>query len=201
MQKIIVGIDEAGRGPLAGPVVAAAFCIIGKPKFRAVGDFDSKKLTPQWREDLYQILTTHPQTEWGIGKVSEKLIDKINIFQATRLAMRKAFLQLNGKLEKRGLNPNLVIVDGMSTIDISAPQKAIIKADTTIFSCMAASIIAKVTRDRLMLRYHKKYPLYGFDRHKGYGTPLHFEMLEKYGPCPIHRLSFAPCKYTSLLIK
>ncbi|HEY4510201.1 MAG TPA: ribonuclease HII [Candidatus Paceibacterota bacterium] len=194
MQKIIVGIDEAGRGPLAGPVVAAAFCVVGKPKFRTAGDFDSKKLRPEWREDLYKILTTHPQTEWGIGIVSEKVIDKINIFQATKLAMKKAFQNLKRKLDKRGLVPNLVIVDGNALIDISVSQKAVVKADATIFQCMAASIVAKVTRDRLMLKLHKKYPQYGFDRHKGYGTKLHFEMLKKYGPCPIHRLSFAPCK-------
>ena len=198
MQKIIVGIDEAGRGPLAGPVVAAAFCIIGKPRFRAKGDFDSKKLTPRWREDLYQILTTHPQIEWGIGRVSEKVIDKINIFQATRLAMKKAVLSLERKLRDRIEIPVLVIdsliIDGNILLDLPFPQKAVIKADATIFLCMAASVIAKVTRDRLMLKLHKKYPMYGFDRHKGYGTRLHFAMLKKHGPCPIHRLSFAPCK-------
>lgn len=193
MRKIIVGIDEAGRGPLAGPVVASAFCIIDKPRFRAVGDFDSKKLKPEWRENLYKILTTHPQIEWGIGQVSEKIIDQINIFQATRLAMQKAFFSLNSKLAKRGLSASLVIIDGISTIDISTPQKAVIRADASVFPCMAASIIAKVTRDRLMLKLHEKYPLYGFDRHKGYGTKLHFEMLKKHGPCPIHRFSFTPC--------
>jgi len=192
MQKIVVGIDEAGRGPLAGPVVAAAFCVVGKPKFRAVGDFDSKKLTPQWREDLFQIFTTHPQIEYGIGKVSEKMIDKINIFQATRLAMKKAFQNIARKLKKRGVEPQLLLVDGNTLLDLSVSQKAIVKADATILQCMAASIIAKVTRDRLMLRYHKKYPNYGFDQHKGYGTKLHFEMLKKYGPCPIHRFSFSP---------
>ena len=210
-QKIIVGIDEAGRGPLAGPVVAAAFCVVGKPKFRARGDFDSKKLKPQWREDLYQILTTHPQVEWGIGQVSEKQIDNINILQATRLAMVKAVKNLQQKLRRRPRESyhhfshdrrksdeyfpiDSLIIDGNILLDLPIPQQAIPKADTTIFSCMAASIIAKVTRDRLILRLHKKYPQYGFDRHKGYGTKLHFAMLKKHGPCPIHRLSFAPCK-------
>jgi len=212
MQKIIVGIDEAGRGPLAGPVVAAAFCVVGKPKFRAIGDFDSKKLTPQWREDLYQVFTSHPQIEWGIGQVSEKQIDKINILQATRLAMKKAFWNLHWNLQRKlSQNSNiikssysrkilykyydeLVIVDGNILLDLPVAQKAVVKADATIFPCMAASIIAKVTRDRLMLKLHKKYPLYGFDRHKGYGTTFHLEALKKYGPSPIHRLSFAPCK-------
>lgn len=194
MQKIIVGIDEAGRGPLAGPVVAAAFVMLNT-KYKILDTSrlrDSKALSPIQREQIYGELRESPLVEWGIGRVSEKVIDRINIFQATRLAMRNAFLALSDKLAKRGLAPNLVIIDGISTIDISAPQKAVIKADATIFSCMAASIIAKVTRDRLMLKLHKKYPAYGFDRHKGYGTRLHFEMLKKHGPCPIHRKSFRP---------
>ncbi len=193
MQKIIVGIDEAGRGPLAGPVVAVAFVILNKTldtsRLR-----DSKALSPIQRERIYNDLRKSPLAEWGIGQVSEKAIDRINIFQATRLAMRNAFLHLKNKLAKKGLTPDLVIIDGISLIDISAPQKAIIKADATVLQCMAASIIAKVTRDRLMLKLHKQYPQYGFDRHKGYGTRLHFEMLTKHGPCPIHRLSFAPCR-------
>lgn len=196
MQKIIVGIDEAGRGPLAGPVVAAAFCIIGKPKFRAVGDFDSKKLTPKWREDLYQIFTTHPQIQWGIGKVSEGVIDKINIFQATRLAMKKAVLALQRKMYevRPRTSIELLIIDGNMLLDLPISQRAIPHADATIFLCMAASIIAKVTRDRLMRKLHKKYPVYGFDRHKGYGTMLHLEALKKYGVSPIHRRSFSPIR-------
>lgn len=187
-RKIIVGIDEAGRGPLAGPVVAAAFCVIGKPRFRAVGDFDSKKLTQRWREELYKILTAHPQVEYGIGNVSQKQIDKINIFHATKLAMKKAVLALQQKLQ----SIDSLIIDGNILLDLPISQKAIPHADATIFSCMAASIIAKVTRDKLMLKYHQTYPLYGFDRHKGYGTKLHLQMLKKYGPCKIHRKSFAP---------
>lgn len=198
MHKIIVGIDEAGRGPLAGPVVAAAFCVVGKPKFRAVGDFDSKKLTPQWREDLYKILTTHPQVEWACGQVSEKQIDKINIFQATKLAMKRAVRRLQAKLIVRDRelyrNIDLLIIDGNMLLDLPISQKAIVKADATIFSCMAASIIAKVTRDRLMRKLHKKYPVYGFDRHKGYGTTFHFEALKRYGVSPIHRRSFSPIR-------
>ena len=196
MQKIIVGIDEAGRGPLAGPVIA---CAITLPQFSISNSQfsnlkDSKLLSPRQREAAYLFLEQHPDVHWGVGRVSEKQIDKINIYQATRLAMKKAFQSLSRKLQKRGVEPELLIVDGTSLIDVAISQKAIIKADATILQCMAASIIAKVTRDRLMLRLHQKYPLYGFDRHKGYGTPQHLEMLRLHGPCAIHRLSFAPCQ-------
>ena len=204
MQKIIVGIDEAGRGPLAGPVVACAVSILDFKHWDLFGNWklgfgnlrlrDSKLLSPKQRSMIYTELRRNSDVKWGIGQVSEKQIDKINILQATRLAMKKAFHGLSQKLQKRGLVPSLVIVDGTSLLDILISQKAVPKADATIFPCMAASIIAKVTRDRLMLKLHEKYPVYGFDRHKGYGTPLHFEMLKKYGPCPVHRLSFAPCK-------
>lgn len=192
--QLIVGIDEAGRGPLAGPVVASAVVIIDSRAFAVRGVDDSKKLSARAREDLYKIFTSHPQVEWGIGMVSEKQIDKINIFQATRLAMKKAFHNLSRKLQKRGIEPDLLIVDGTALIDVSISQKAIVKADATIVQCMAASIVAKVTRDRLMLKYHKKYPEYGFDSHKGYGTRRHIKMLTKHGSCPIHRQSFAPIK-------
>ena len=211
-QKIIVGIDEAGRGPLAGPVIA---CAITLPQFSISvpsghlpqgnnSQFsnlkDSKLLSPKQREKLYLLLKQHPDVHWGIGNVSEKQIDKINILQATRLAMKKAVLSLEQKLRKRAGKSyhhfliDSLIIDGNTLLDLPISQKAIVKADATIFQCMAASIIAKVTRDRLMLRLHEKYPVYGFDRHKGYGTKLHFAMLKKHGPCPIHRLSFAPCK-------
>jgi ribonuclease HII len=184
MQKIVIGIDEAGRGPLAGPVVA---CAIMVPQLSGLRD--SKQLTPNQREHLYTLLKKHPAVEWGIGKVSEKQIDKINIYQATRLAMKKAVLQLERKVKIHSL-----IIDGNMLLDLPISQKAVVKADATIVQCMAASIIAKVTRDRLMLKLHKQYPQYGFDRHKGYGTPLHMEMLRRHGPCKIHRMSFAPCK-------
>src|SRR3989344_8559144 len=196
MQKIIVGIDEAGRGPLAGPAVASAF-VFFYTKYVIHNPYtlrDSKLLSARQREQIYAQLSRNSEVEGGIGAVSEKQIDKINIFQATRLAMKKAFESLHKKLQKRGVEPELLIVDGTSLIDVAISQKAIIKADATILQCMAASIIAKVTRDRLMLRLHQKYPLYGFDRHKGYGTPQHLEMLRLHGPCAIHRLSFAPCQ-------
>lgn len=183
--EIVVGIDEAGRGPLAGPVVAGAIFVKSKSKILLKGINDSKKLSEKQREYYYKILINHKDIKWGIGIVSEKMIDKINILEATKLAMQKAF-------EK--LNPAILLIDGNMELNIDLPQKSIIKGDQKVFSIAAASIIAKVTRDRLMQKYHKKYPNYGFDKHKGYGTALHFKMIEKYGPCEIHRKSFWPLK-------
>lgn len=221
--RFVACVDEVGRGPLAGPVVAAAVCLTSKlsrtkenlfrlsfPRLR-----DSKKLSPKRREEIYNKVRKHlfeserPAIQWGIGIISEKVIDRINIYHATKLAMRKAVFELEKKLKtanfpKNSHNTNLcyskemyyvdfLILDGnMRLEDISIPQKAIVKGDEKVFSCALASIIAKVTRDRMMVRYHKKYPQYGFDRHKGYGTKLHFAMLKKHGPCKIHRRSFAP---------
>ena len=194
--RVVAGVDEVGRGPLAGPVVAAALCFVpklglakesfAKPSFRLK---DSKQLTPRQREQLYPILTTHPAIEWGIGNVSPKLIDKINIYRATKLAMQKAVQNLQRKLKI-----DFLILDGNMKLKTEIPQKAIVKGDEKVFSCAAASIIAKVTRDRIMLRYHKKYPQYGFNKHKGYGTKLHFKMLKKHGPSKIHRRSFRLAK-------
>ena len=195
MKKIIIGIDEAGRGPLAGPVVAVACSVLHtRYPMQHTKLRDSKALSPKQREQIYSELLYNPQVEWGIGQVSEKQIDKINILQATRLAMEKAFHSLQKKLRKRGVEPQLVIIDGNFLINISTPQRAIVKADTTVMQCMAASIVAKVIRDRLMQKLHVKYPLYNFASHKGYGTKFHLKMLKIHGPCPIHRLTFAPCR-------
>jgi len=196
--KRVACLDEAGRGCLSGPVVAAAVMI--KPclnlKFKHLlklskSDFnnvkDSKKLTPQKREEFYKILTKNPQIKWGIGRVSEKVIDKINILEATKLAMKRAIKKLKRK-------PDFLILDGNFKIDLPIPQKSIVKADQKVFSCACSSIIAKVTRDRIMQRYHKKYPRYGFDKHKGYPTKFHRKMLKKFGPSVIHRRTFAPVK-------
>ncbi len=120
---------------------------------------------------------------WGKGKVSEKKIDEINVLEATKIAMRKA-------LEKVGYNNSLVLIDGNFLLDVNCEQKSVVKGDEKILECSVASIIAKVERDRLMKRYHKKYPLYGFDSHKGYGTERHRKMIKKHGNCPIHRKSF-----------
>lgn len=187
--RLIAGLDEVGRGPLAGPVVAAAVVIIqptiNKELFHLIND--SKKLTIRQREIAFLELKKENQIVFGIGKVSEKIIDKINIFNATKRAMELAVVSLSKKIGKQ---PNFLIIDGKHGINLKIEQKPIIKADEKIFSCSAASIIAKVTRDRLMDRMHKKYPQYGFDKHKGYGTEAHYKALKAYGPCQIHRQSF-----------
>lgn len=182
--EYVAGLDEAGRGPLAGPVVAAAVVIRKiKYKIQSTEINDSKKLSPKLREKLYKLITKNKNIEWGIGIVSERTIDKINILEATKLAMIKAI---------KKLKVNYLILDGRMELDSPIPQKSIIKADEKVFSCSAASILAKVTRDRIMVRYHRKYPEYRFDLHKGYPTKLHIKMLKKYGPCRIHRKSFRP---------
>ena len=226
--KRVVGLDEAGRGALCGPVVAAA--VIVNPKFeyrnskqilnsnflnsKHVSDFgfrasdlklrDSKKLTPKARERFYKILTIHPRIKWGIGTVSEKVIDKINILEATKLAMKKAIKNLKNKNTSKDISRSssnykklkidFLILDGKMKLDLPFPQKSIIKADEKVFSCAMASIIAKVTRDRIMVRYDKKYPKYRFKLHKGYPTKLHLRLLKKYGSCKIHRKSFGPVR-------
>jgi len=207
--KRVAGLDEAGRGPLSGPVIAAAVIVNTKYKIQntklqfKIKNFklfkeikDSKKLTPQKREELYRILTKNSYIEWGVGKVSEKLIDKINIFEATKLAMEKAINNLKSKNQKPKFKIDFLILDGNFKINLPLPQKPIVKADEKVFSCAAASIIAKVTRDRIMQRYDKKFPRYGFLKHKGYPTKFHLKMLKKYGPCRIHRKSFAPVRRT-----
>ncbi len=190
--KRIVGLDEAGRGPLAGPVVAAA--VIIKPihgKFvKIYGVKDSKKLTPKKREEIFKVLINPPaggpRIEWGIGRVSEKVIDRINIKNAAELAMLRA-------VQKLKRPPDFLLIDGKYLKNNKLKNinhKLIIKADEKVFSCAAASIIAKVKRDRMMVRYHKEYPQYGFAQHKGYPTKLHRKMIKKYGFCKIHRKSF-----------
>lgn len=200
--KIVVGIDEAGRGPLAGPVVAGSVVFLNS-KFQtaSVGVNDSKKITSEQREKIYDYFKKNFDIEWGIGIVSEKMIDKINILEATKLAMEKAVQNLVKKLGKSSAQKThareffaqmILIIDGNIKLNIDLPQKSIIKADQKVFSCALASIFAKVTRDKIMQKEHKKYPKYGFDKHKGYGTSLHFKMLKKHGPCKIHRKSFRP---------
>lgn len=212
--KLVVCLDEAGRGPLAGPVVAAAVAVAPnhKPQIAEQGSLrgrqilnlrDSKKLTAKQREKFYKILINHNSIKWGIGIVSEKIIDKINIKNAAELAMEKALRKLEKKNKAKA---DFLIIDGNQLKNQklkTTKHKLIIKADEKVFSCAAASIIAKVTRDRIMLRLHKKYPQYGFDRHKGYPTKFHKKMLKKYGPSKIHRKSFAPvsaCKASASVV-
>ncbi|MDP4007097.1 MAG: ribonuclease HII [bacterium] len=194
---IVAGVDEAGRGPLAGPVVACALVILTKRAMpnresRAFKSHpgilkDSKQLTPKQREEWYRFFLHNPNIQWGIGRVSERVIDRINIYQATRLAMERAVWNLSKKVAL-----NFLFIDGNMRITTSIPQKAVVRGDEKIQLCSAASIVAKVTRDHIMMRYHKQYPRYGFDRHKGYGTVLHLARLKKYGPCSIHRKTFSP---------
>jgi len=193
--KSVACLDEAGRGPLAGPVVAAAAMIKDLScKIRISCINDSKKLSAKKRQEFYRVLTVHPGIAWGMGKVSERMIDKINILEATKLAMEKALKGLNRKLKTANRKIDFLILDGNFKIDSPISQKSIVKADEKVFSCAVASIIAKVTRDRIMERYHKKYPQYGFDRHKGYLTKLHRLLLKRHGCCKIHRKTFRPLK-------
>jgi len=188
--KWVAGLDEAGRGPLAGPVIASAVAVkVKTQKLKLLNGLkDSKQLTARQREKFFKILIKHPQIKWGIGRVSEKVIDKINILEATKSAMQKAIDDLKSKFKNSKIH--YLIVDGNMKLNVNIPQKSIVKADEKVFSCAAASIIAKVSRDRIMQKYHKKYPVYGFDRHKGYPTYSHRKILKKYGPCVIHRKTF-----------
>jgi ribonuclease HII len=180
---LIAGVDEAGRGPLAGPIVAAA--VVLPQDFYLPGLNDSKLLSPKKREELF-ITIKKQALAIGVGKVGHREIDRINIGRANVLVMEKAIKALKVK-------PTYLLIDGRIRLkNIFTPQKAIVRGDQQYACIAAASIIAKVTRDHLMLEYHAKYPLYGFCRHMGYGTKEHFRMLKKYGPCPIHRRSFYP---------
>ncbi len=181
----IAGIDEAGRGPLAGPVVAAA-CMIPAGIFIPQVN-DSKKLTPQVRQQVFKRITSDAHILYGIGIIEADEIDRINIYQATIQAMLMAISQLP-------ISPDYLLVDGMHFPPQAFPCLKIIKGDTLSQSIAAASILAKETRDHLMCRYHEQWPHYGFNQHKGYGTPQHLEALNQYGPCAIHRRSFKPCQ-------
>ncbi len=187
--RLIAGVDEAGRGPLAGPVVAAA--VILRVDCSIPGLDDSKKLSSSQRNTLFKLIKKNAYAI-GVGISGQKVIDKKNILSATFIAMRKA-------VEALKTYPDMVLVDGNMTIpEVNATQKAIIKGDSQVCSIAAASIIAKVTRDKLMLKLHKKYPEYGFDKHKGYGTKKHIQALQTYGITPFHRLSFYPVKIYAL---
>lgn len=184
--SFVAGLDEAGRGCLAGPVVAAAVILplADDTAQRFMGVNDSKQLTPQAREQLYDLIMQHA-ISIGIGIGSAVMIDERNILQATKYAMRSALTQLSPA-------PQALLLDALRLPGVALPQRDIIKGDARSLSIAAASIIAKVTRDRLMLKLHEEYPAYGFDQHKGYGTPVHLAALRKHGATPHHRRSFAP---------
>ena len=181
----IAGVDEVGRGPLAGPVVACA-CILPKGVvFHGIKD--SKALDPNERKRLADFLTNHKDVHFSVGVISSEKIDEINILQATLLAMKEA-------LDTLDVEPDFILVDGRDLPPTSIAKCAVIKGDMVSQSIAAASIIAKVLRDELMDEYHRQYPEYGFDKHKGYGTELHRQAIEAHGACPIHRKTFGQVK-------
>lgn len=186
--NIIAGVDEAGRGPLAGAVVAAA--VVLDPLNPIEGLNDSKKLSEKKRQILYGEIQKKALA-WSIAEASVEEIDKLNILHASMLAMKRA-------VEALELLPVLVLVDGNRNPDIDMECRAIVGGDAIEPAISAASILAKVFRDQQMLEYHQQYPRYGFDRHKGYPTKLHMEMLRSYGPTKIHRKSFAPVQQAEL---
>jgi ribonuclease HII len=188
---LIAGIDEAGRGPLAGPVVAAAAVL--PAEFSLTGLNDSKQLPETVREQLFASLTTPGKlVGYGIGIAESTEIDRLNILRATFLAMQRAVTALP-------VQPDHLLIDGLPVPVFHQPQTAIIGGDAKSLSIAAASVIAKVTRDRMMREWHSEFPQYDFDQNKGYGTRAHLESLQIYGPCPIHRRSFAPVAQTYFL--
>jgi len=182
--SLIAGVDEAGRGPLAGPVVAAS--VILPEGLRIPGVDDSKKLSPETRERLFDVINAQALAV-GIGMGSPEMIDRINILQATLHAMLEAVFALSPQ-------PDFILIDGISQIDSTIPQKTVKKGDSLSLSIAAASIIAKVTRDRLMRELDAIHPGYGFAGHKGYGSAAHLEAIRQLGPSPVHRLSFGGVK-------
>ncbi|MCI5536062.1 MAG: ribonuclease HII [Clostridiales bacterium] len=178
--KYIAGVDEVGRGPLAGPVVAAA--VILPEDFDVPGVDDSKKLSEKRREELFDIITERA-VAYGIGMADHSIIDEINILQATKLAMKEAISSLQQQ-------PDYILFDAMRIDDLEIPQESVIKGDAKVLAVAAASIVAKVTRDRMMAEYSAEYPGYAFEKNKGYGTKAHYEGLRAYGMCPIHRRTF-----------
>jgi len=186
---VVAGVDEAGCGPLAGPVVAAAVVFPEAwrekgidPKLRGLND--SKQLSGERRETFFSILTSHPDVRHAIAVVDVEMIDRINIRQAAWRAMNIALDQLNPR-------PQHVLVDGLKIKWLPYPQTALVQGDCRSYSIGAASVLAKVTRDRLMLEFDHQYPGYGFAEHKGYGTPRHYAAIKERGPCPIHRRTFS----------
>ncbi len=188
----VAGVDEAGRGPLAGPVLAAAVILpVSWAETNLPAELsglnDSKQLTEIQRERFFEFIIHCPEIEFGIAEISAAIIDEINILQATHRAMNEA-------LQKLKPLPPHALVDGRPVKTLCVPQTAIVKGDAKSFSIAAASVLAKVTRDRLLLKYHTQFPEYGFAEHKGYGTAKHLAAIAKYGACPIHRQTFAPLK-------
>lgn len=186
---LIAGIDEVGRGPLAGPVVAAAAIL--PERFRHKKLNDSKKLSAEVREKIYAELTTRADVAWAVCVVEVEEIDRINILRASHEAMRRAVMALTTR-------PDHALIDGLPVRPFPVPHTALVKGDSLSFSIAAASVIAKVTRDRIMMELDQRYPGYEFGQHKGYGTELHLARLKQHGPCPIHRRTFLPVEQAEL---
>ncbi len=185
----IAGIDEAGRGPLAGPVVAAA--VILPEKFRHKTLTDSKQLSPAHREEIYGEIMAHERVVWAVSIVEVEEIDRINILRATHQAMRRAVAAL-------AQLPDHALIDGLPVRPFPVEHTALVGGDARSFSIAAASVIAKVTRDRIMVEMDARHPDYAFAQHKGYGTALHLARLRAHGPCPIHRKTFLPVQQALL---
>ena len=188
--RFIAGIDEFGRGPLAGPVVTAA--VVLPEDFDVLGVDDSKKLSEKRREELFAQIVDKA-VAWGVGMCTHEEIDEINILQATKKAMKRAIEDCDGCLRQRlgeDAAIDYVLIDAVKLENLDRPQKAVIKGDAKVLAIAAASIIAKVTRDRMMVEFAEEYPWYAFEKNKGYGTAAHYEGLRAHGACPIHRLTF-----------
>lgn len=184
MNLLVCGVDEAGRGPLAGPVFAAAVILHDPPRISGLAD--SKKLTARRRDVLAELIKRNA-VSWAVASATVEEIDALNILQASLLAMRRAVLALTPR-------PAEILVDGTQVPQVMMPARAVVRGDASVPAISAASILAKVARDALMLELHARYPDYGFDRHKGYGTVLHMAALRRLGPTPAHRRSFAPVR-------
>lgn len=186
--RYIAGVDEVGRGPLAGPVVTAA--VILPEDFDVPGIDDSKKLSEKRREELFDVIL-EKALAWGIGQADHDVIDEINILQATKRAMREAIEEAGSMLRREhGGSIDCVLLDAVELPDLEIPQQSIVKGDARVLAIAAASIIAKVTRDRMMVKYAEEYPWYAFEKNKGYGTKAHYAGIREHGICPIHRRTF-----------
>ncbi len=178
--RLICGVDEAGRGPLAGPVYAAA--VIFPESVRIEGLNDSKKLSEKKRNELFDVIR-EKALDYGIASASQEEIDRVNILNAVYMAMNRAIRQMQ-------TNPDLILIDGNRDKGIEGPSRCVVKGDATCACIAAASVLAKVSRDRFMLDMAEKFPQYGFERHKGYGTAFHYDRIREFGPCELHRMSF-----------
>lgn len=195
-QVHVAGIDEAGRGPLAGPVVVAAFtlppqALVAAADAALAGLTDSKQLTARQRDRFFDAIVALPLARHALSVVDVEEIDAVNILQATHAGMRRAAAALLPEVD-------FLLVDGLPVPDLPRPSRSIVEGDAKSLLIAAASVLAKVTRDRLMVELDSRYPQYGFAKHKGYGTPDHLAALDRHGPCPAHRKSFAPVKQMEL---